>query len=468
MKISFHGAAQTVTGSKHLFESPSGYKVLLDCGMFQGRGIDTDPLNRHFGFNPAEIDAVILSHAHIDHSGLLPRLCAEGFEGKIYSTKGTFDLCQLMLYDSAHIQESDISRLNKRRIDKGMQPIEPLYTNNDVQPCLAAFEIHEYGQKIKITNDLSFQFSDSGHILGSAAITLFITHKKETVILTFTADIGRPGDKILPSPVPFPQSDYIICESTYGDRLHDIATDSEAKLLRIVTETCIVKKGRLIIPAFSVDRTQEVLYALDRLHHNGLLPPIKVFVDSPLSVRSTEVMQSNAQYFNAEIREYMKNTDGKPFMFSEVTYITHAADSKKLNDLKEPCIIISASGMAEAGRVKHHIKYAIGNPENTILLAGYCTPESLGGRLRNGADIVRIHGEEYPVKAHIERMDSYSAHADYKEMIHYLSSQKQASIKAIFLVHGEYDVMRKFKAELITHGYTCPIHLPEKDQAYSL
>jgi len=315
---------------------------------------------------------------------------------------------------------------------------------------------------------LQFQFTDTGHILGSAAISLFVKENNKSFTITYTADIGRPGDKILPSPKTFPPSEYIICESTYGDRLHDKRSDAEQKLLQVVNETCIVKKGRLIIPAFSVDRTQEVLYALDRLHEKKMLPPINVFVDSPLSVRSTEVMQNNAHYFNEEIQQYMKDTDGKPFMFSNVFYITDASDSKKLNDLKEPCIILSASGMAEAGRVKHHIKYAIEDARNTILLAGYCTPESLGGRLRNGASNVRIHGDEYKVNALVERMDSYSAHADYAEMIAYLKTQEIENIKSIFLVHGELDVMRYFKSELIKNGFKCPIHLPEAHQSVEL
>lgn len=377
MNISFHGAARTVTGSKHLITLNDGFTILLDCGLFQGMGSETDGLNRHFGFSPPDIDCLILSHAHIDHSGLIPRLVKQGFRGKIYCTPATRDLCELMLSDSGSIQESDIEYINKKRERKGQSLLEPLYTEEDAVHCLQFFETVKYGEVFQVRNGVNFSFTDSGHVLGSAAVNLTITESGETTRICFTADIGRPGDQILRKPEPFPQADYIICESTYGDRLHEPVHDAEERLLRTVIETCVVNKGKLIIPAFSLDRTQELIYALDRMEHEGRLPGIKVFVDSPLSVETTRIVEKHIECFNAGIRAYMQHGDKRPFYFRNLHFITKVDDSKALNKLKEPCIIISASGMAEAGRVKHHIKNNIESDRNTILLVGYCTPSSL-------------------------------------------------------------------------------------------
>lgn len=465
MNLQFCGAAQTVTGSKHLLTTENGKQILLDCGMYQGRGIETDPLNRNFGFDPNQIHSLVLSHAHIDHSGLVPRLVREGFKGKIYCTPATADLCEVMLLDSAFIQENDALHLNQRRAEQGLAPIKPLYTEADVRRTLSLIETVAYGETKVIDADTSFTFSDTGHILGSAAVHLALRQQQQHRRLTFTGDIGRPHDHILRSPEPFEQADYIICESTYGNRLHPEEVNQEQQLFEVIYDTCLQRRGKVIIPAFSLDRTQELVYALDRMKTKGMLPPIKVFVDSPLSVKTTKIMRENAQYFNDEIISYMQKTDGEPFIFRDIYYISEVTDSKRLNQYKEPCIIISASGMAEAGRIKHHIANNIGDPRNTILLVGYCSPASLGARLKRGDTIVKIFGQEHAVKAQVHALEGYSAHADFSELINYLSCQDAQRVKQLYLVHGEPEPMQHFSGLLRQQGYA-DVQTPALWQTY--
>ncbi len=466
MKVQFMGAAQTVTGSKHIITTKQGKRILLDCGMFQGRGADTDTLNRHFGFAPYNIDCLILSHAHIDHSGLIPLLVKEGFNGKIYATHGTCDLCEAMLLDSARIQQADVLHINKKRVQRGQEPLKPLYTEEDARAALALFTPIEYGVFKHIDKDTGFTFTDAGHILGSTAVHLNMANDNDRYDLTFTGDIGRPKDRILRAPEPFPQSNFIICESTYGNRLHPSEANLEEQLFHAVYDTCIEQKGKVIIPAFSLDRTQELVYALDRMKTKGMLPPIRVFVDSPLSLKTTQIMRNNAQYFNDEIIDYMERTDGEPFIFQNITYISDVNQSKALNSYNEPCIIISASGMAEAGRIKHHIAHNVSNPRNTILIVGYCTPGSLGGQLRAGEKQVRIFGDEYEVMADVRVLDGYSAHADYSEIQQFLSCQKAELVRDVFLVHGELPAMTFFKDCLHQQGFK-NVHIPEAKDTYS-
>lgn len=466
MKVRFIGAAQTVTGSKHLLTTINNKKILLDCGLFQGKGSVSDALNRHWDFDPAGIDYLLLSHAHIDHAGNIPGLVKAGFEGSIICTPATFDLCKVMLSDSAHIQESDIRFVNKRRIKRGEIPFEPLYDIADVEQCLQQFITVPYGREYSVCEGVKIVFTDSGHILGSAAINIAYTENKKTKRLCFTGDIGRYGGSILKDPEPFHQADYIICESTYGDRLHSDNSVSEERLLQVVHHTCVVKRGKLIIPAFSLGRTQEIVYALDQMAHKGLLPKIDVFVDSPLSINATAIMRNHRECFNEGILEYME-TDDDPFGFDKLTYIRELEDSKKLNERKEPCIIISASGMIEAGRIKHHVANNISNPDNTILMVGYADPHSLGGKIRNGDKVVRIFGEEYAVKADVVVMDSYSAHADYREMIEYLSCQDKKAVKKLFLVHGEYETQLHFKERLTEAGFA-HIIIPAAGEEYTI
>jgi len=468
MKIQFFGAAQVVTGSKHILTTHSGKKILLDCGLFQGKVENRDDLNRNFGFEPYEIDYVILSHAHIDHSGLIPRLVKEGFKGIIFATPATISLCEIMLLDSAHIQEDDAKYINKRKAKHHEPLVEPLYDADDVQRALELMVPIEYDEELHIDKEITLQLTDAGHLLGSAVVNLKIKQKNGGKLqVTFTGDIGKYNDSILRDPQPFPQCDILLCESTYGDRLHPEIFDTEKRLLDVVIETCVKNKGKLIIPAFSVDRTQELVYALDKMFDAGKLPNIKVFVDSPLSVKATDVIRKHQECYNSEFIDHIK-IDPNPFNFKNLIYVRDVEQSKAINDLTEPCIIISASGMAEAGRVKHHIKNNIENSKNTILIVGYCTPDSLGGRLRNGAEQVRIFGEEYKVNARVEVMDYYSAHGDYEAIFKFLECQNKKKMKHIFLVHGEKEVQDHFKTKFIERGYSCKIDIPEQGEKFEL
>lgn len=464
MQLTFHGAAQRVTGSKHLVTTEKGTKILLDCGLFQGIG--TTELNVNFDFEPTEIDYVILSHAHIDHTGLLPRLVRKGFRGKIYATHATKSLCEIMLLDSAHIQAKDLARMNERRQKRGEESIEILYEAEDVEQTLALFQTFDYHTATTIENEVSFQFFHSGHILGSAGIFLTFYESEGTKTLFFTGDIGRPNDKILHHPEAFPAADYIICESTYGNRLHETEEDIKGRLLEIVRTTCVEKQGKVIIPAFSVDRTQELIYALDQIESEGLLPRIPVYVDSPLSVKATLAMKKHEEEFNSSILEYIKR-DGDAFDFKNLHYITKVEDSKVLNTSTEPCIIISSSGMAEAGRIKHHIANNCENPNNTILIVGYCSPSSLGYAIKNKEKELRIFGETFQLNANVEIMDSFSAHADYKEMIDYLLCQQPENVKQLFLVHGEIETQLAFKERLAAAGFN-HISVPKQGECVDL
>ncbi len=452
MQIQFLGAARTVTGSKHLLTLINGKKILLDCGFFQGKGANGDELNRNFDFEPSSIDYLILSHAHIDHSGNIPNLVKQGFRGAIVCTKATADLCKIMLADSAHIQESDLKFVNKRRIKRGEDPLKPIYSINDVEHSLKLLVPVNYNKSYDVCENVRVQFTDSGHILGSAAVNLEIKENDTTIKLCFTGDIGRYNGSILKDPQPFPQADYIIAESTYGDRLHTDITVSEQQLFNVIYNTCIEKKGKLIIPAFSLGRTQEIVFALDKMEHKKMLPRINVYVDSPLSVNATEIMSQHPECFNEDILQYMKSNPN-PFGFSNLIYIQDVEDSKSLNSLHDPCIIISASGMIEAGRIKHHVANNISNPNNTILIVGYAEPQSIGGKLRSGAKTIKNFGEEYDVKANVVIMDSYSAHGDYKEMIQYLNCQDKSKVKKLFLVHGEYETQLNYKEKLLDEGF---------------
>lgn len=451
MQISFHGAAQTVTGSKHLVSLEDGTKFLLDCGMFQGQGKDTFVLNSHFGFDPFSINFLVLSHAHIDHSGLIPRLCNEGFKGNIYCTPAAFDLCAIMLKDSAHIQEADAKFINKKRQKKDLPPVKPLYTEQDVEECLKQFRPIAYNEEFKINDFVRVTFTDNGHILGSATVNLRITEGSQSKKLCFTGDIGRFNTSLLKNPQPFPQPDILICESTYGNRLHKEISLAENELLEAVLDTCIVKKGKLIVPAFSLGRTQELIYALNKLDFRAKLPDVKIFIDSPLAISATDITRKYSHYLNGDVQSFMEHRPD-PFGFEDVVYINSQEESQKLNDYTEPCIIISASGMADAGRIKHHIMHNISDEKNTILIVGYAEPNSLAGRLRNGNEEVKIFGEKFKVKAEVKIIDAFSAHGDYQEMIRYLKMNDLSKIDKTFLVHGEHDAQEFFKDVLNEEG----------------
>lgn len=468
MTIAFHGAARTVTGSKHLLTLDNGKKVLLDCGMFQGLGRDGDEWNAEFGFDAREINYLILSHAHIDHSGLVPKLVKDGFSGKIFATSGTRDLCDVLLEDSASIQRDDTHFENKKRARKGLPPIEPLYGIEDAKKAMDLFEIVPYGKWALIEPGLELMYTDAGHIIGSAAVSLRLTNGNDAseTHLTFSGDVGRYKDLILVSPQPIPQADFIIIESTYGDSLHEPVFNSPDTLLSWITKTCLEKKGKLIIPAFSVGRTQEILFMLNQLELEHRLPPLDYYVDSPLSYEATQVVKKHRENFNSYIQGVLK-VDNDPFDFKGLQYIKQAEDSKALNDRKDPMVIISASGMADAGRVRHHIANNISDSRNTILLVGYCGPHSLGGQLKNGAKKVHIFGEEYAVQAEVGEMRSMSAHGDYEDLLHFLSGQDPKKVKKVFIVHGEYPVQQGFQGHLAEKGFT-GIEIPERHQSFDL
>lgn len=467
MKISFHGAARTVTGSKHIIHFKNGKKLLLDCGMFQGMGKDTVKLNSEWGFEPTEISYVILSHAHIDHSGLLPKLVKDGYTGKIYCTPGTADLVKILLLDSAYIQEADIRFANKRREKEGRTDmIEPLYTVEDANNVFPLLEAIPYGEKFKVDEDIEVTFTDCGHIVGSAAVNLRLLEKGKTIAITFSGDIGRYNDMLLRSPEVFPQADFIIMESTYGDKLHDLQTTAIDKLVEWIEETCFKKKGKLIVPAFSLGRTQEILYMLNRLELENRLPKVDYFVDSPLSTKITQMIKSYVGDFNRDVQKMLAK-DEDIFSFHGLKFTEDVQESMKLNDNTNPCVIISASGMAEAGRIKHHIAHNIMDPKATILFTGYCEPNSLGGHLRAGANQVRIFGLSYDVKAEIAAIDTLSAHGDYEDMSQWLACQDIRQVQKLFLVHGEYDVQLNFRQRLIRKGFA-DVEIPAMHQEIGL
>jgi metallo-beta-lactamase family protein len=466
MQIKFIGATETVTGSKHLLITEKGKQILLDCGLYQGMGRDTNALNSKLGLNAKDIDAVVLSHAHIDHSGNLPFLVNQGFSGKIYCTRATAEVAEILLIDSAHIHEADIRFINKRRMANGQKLLKPHYTLADVKKTVEMFHPMEYRTDFRVNDEVSFNFTDAGHILGSAAVNLVIKESDKTTRLTFTGDIGRYTDLLMKDPQSFPQADYIICESTYGNKLHEKVDSAEMHLLQVIKHTCVEKKGKLIIPAFSLGRTQEIVFVLDKLKNAKLLPNIKVFVDSPLSVNATDITRKYVHYLNDSLQDYIK-TDPDPFGFKGLTYIHKKEDSMRLNDYKEPCIIISASGMMEAGRVKHHIAHSISNPKNTILAVGYCSPNSLGGKLMTGHKSVNIYGENFEVNADVEIILSYSAHGDYEEMLRFLSCQNKEQVKTIFLVHGENEAKVEWKNTLVKNGFK-HVTIPVKGEVFEI
>lgn len=463
MTVQFCGAARAVTGSAHLVTLSSGYKILLDCGMYQGHDKEMRDFNENWLFDPSEIDCMILSHSHIDHCGRIPKLVRDGFKGKIICTYATHSLCSIMLMDSAKIQERDAEYHNKR--NRGKEKKEPLYKMEDVRPAMKQFVAIDYDSWYEIDDDIRLLFKDAGHILGSANVTLEVDEYGKRTRFGFTGDIGRPNRPILRDPQPMPNIDYLICESTYGNKEHTSPPRESTKLLEIIQEVCVRKRGKLIIPAFSVGRTQEIVYMLDQMETKGLLPRVPVYVDSPLAVNATDFFKTHPECYDKELNEYIL-TDANPFGFNKLRYIHDVKVSKSLNDSKEPCIIISSSGMMNAGRVKHHAFNNITDERNAILIVGYCSPNTPGGKLRDGAEEISLFGKRLPVNAKIYVMDSFSAHADRKEMLAFLQNQKK-HLRKLFLVHGTLDRQEKFKEYLEGNGFD-NIEIPELGSEFRL
>ncbi len=466
MRITFWGATQEVTGSMHLIEI-NGKRILLDCGMFQGKRSESYERNSHFPFDPKEIDAVVLSHAHIDHSGNIPTLVKEGFGGSIWCTAATRNLCTYMLLDSGHIQESDVEYLNKKKVRQGEDPIEPLYTQANAQAALGHFVSAGYHRPVMVTDGVSVSFYIAGHILGSAFVALDL-HDKETGKdwrLVFSGDIGRPDIPIVKSPEHLDNADLLIMESTYGDRLHGNYEDASKKLRNIVRET-VRRRGRVIIPSFAVGRTQEIVFALNELETSGDIPPIPIFVDSPLAVNVTEVFRMHPEEWDDEVRAFMSG--GKrpnPFDSRLIEYVRDQSRSKQLNYLTQPAIIISASGMAESGRILHHLKNGIEDPNNTILFVGFQAENTLGRRIVDGQNPVKILGEEFKVRAQVIAIDGFSAHADQAELLAWARPFDRKRLRQTFIVHGETPAQVALADKLKSEGMMA-VTIPQRGQSF--
>lgn len=467
MKIKFIGAAREVTGSKHLIVTDKGKKLLLDCGMFQGKGLETDAMNRNIMVEPSEIDCIILTHAHIDHSGLIPYFYKRGFRGSVICTTATRELCSIMLPDSGFIQENDTHWFNKKRSRQGLRPVEPIYTEKDARACMELFITTEPNRRFYIDNNISVKFYNTGHMLGSACATIMIDENGEVTKIGYTGDIGRESNYLLRPPAPFEQCDYLITESTYGDRLHKDKEGAEDELLNFIHHTCVDKKGKLIIPSFAIGRTQEIVYILNNFYNAGKLPRIPIYVDSPLAVNATAIFKMHLDDFNKGVAEVLRYDDD-PFGFNTLRYITNVNHSKALNNTNEPCIIISASGMMEAGRVKHHLANSIDNPKNSVLAVGYCSPTTLGARILSGEKEISIFGMPHKVNAEVSSIDAFSGHGDYKEMSEYLKCQNPDKVKKVFIVHGEAEVQEKYAKYIEKNNGFKDVVIPEPGETFKI
>jgi metallo-beta-lactamase family protein len=467
MKLEFWGAAQTVTGSMHLLKT-NGHNVLLDCGMYQGRRKEAFERNRQFPFDPTKIDALVLTHAHIDHSGNIPSLVKQGYRGPIWATPATRDLCSIMLRDSAFIQENDVKYVNKQRKKQGQKPFEPLYTESDVIETLNLFQTIGYRRPFPVVPGVEAHFRETGHMLGSASITLDVDEHGNFKRIVYSGDIGRQNLPILRHPQIVGSADYIIMESTYGGRYHETADQARATLRGAVLDIH-QKKAKLIIPSFAVGRTQEIVYALHQLTERKEIPPIKIFVDSPLAVNATEIFRLHPELYDRDTMDFLDETNRRdPFGFEGVSYIRSVQSSKALNTLDEPAVIISASGMCEAGRILHHLKNNISEPRNTILFVGYQAQHTLGRKILDGHSVVPILGKEHTVKARIMKIDGYSAHADHNGLLNWLkAAHLRSDLKGVFVVHGEEDSTQAFARAALMNGIPNVV-IPQHGDAYKL
>lgn len=455
MILQFQGAARTVTGSMHVL-SVRGETVLLDCGIYQGRRDEARQRNSTFPFSPAAVTAVLLSHAHIDHSGNLPGLVRQGFRGKIFCTHATQSLCEVMLRDSAYIQQRDAEYLTKRHRARGLPPVQPLYNVRDVEKTLRLFCGVDYGVAVSVCDGITGRFEDAGHMLGSSSVALTLSDRSRTVRLAFTGDLGRPGLPILRDPVFVGNdgpTDVLISECTYGGRFHAPVKDMEQQLLDPIRRT-IARGGKMVIPAFSVGRTQEIVFVLHKLSTAGAIPDIPVFVDSPLSVNVTDVFRRHPECFDEETRAILQATeDNDPFGFRRLTYVRTLDDSKALNDRPGPFIVIAASGMCEAGRVVHHLANTVADARNTVLIVGYQAENTLGKRLVLRQNVVNIFGEPHDVRAEVVVLNSFSGHADRTELSSYLRQFDLRALRDTFLVHGDLDQAEKLQRGLHEMGF---------------
>lgn len=459
------GAAQTVTGSMHYLQI-NGKRILLDCGLYQGKRKEAYEINRNLSFDPSSIDVMFLSHAHIDHSGNIPNLVKNGFSGHIYTTSATVDLCQVMLRDSAYLQERDVKYVNKKRIKQNKVPFEPLYTEEDVENAMHNFIGIQYDKNIEAAPGVNVVFRDAGHILGSAGIVLEIRENGKFTRVGFSGDIGRPDMPVIRDPNILQELDVLIMESTYGNRLHPVTPEVEEEVALVINET-IEKGGKIIIPAFAVGRTQLLVYVLHKLFNENRIPQFPIFVDSPLAVNSTEVFRMHPECFDRETFRIFIDNYEDPFGFNRLTYIRDVEKSKELNDYKNPCMIISASGMAEGGRILHHLANNIQNERNLILFAGYAAQETLARKIMDGAEEVNILGNSYKVKSKVKKMDYFSAHADQKGLLDYLKLSPPNKLKNIFIVHGEEEQALPLKEKILNKGYHS-VYFPQKGDVFEI
>ena len=456
MNITFHGAAQTVTGSRHLI-SLNGHHLLLDCGLYQGRRKETYQRNLNFPFDPTGIEAVILSHAHIDHIGNLPNLVRQGYEGPIHATYATTHLTDIMLRDSGHIQESDVEFVNKRRARRGEPPIEPLYTMEDAKQVAQYLIRQDYNRPFEPVPGVIATLVEAGHILGSAGVVLELEEHGRKVRLMFSGDVGRLDLPILRDPVLPDDIDYLIMECTYGDRSHDPPDRAYKELQAVITRT-VEREGKVIIPAFAVGRTQTLVYYLHQMIEKGDIPRIPVFVDSPLAINVTDIFRAHPECYDEEMLVFMQEQNGSAFGFDLLTYTRSVQESKAINTLDEPAVIISASGMAEVGRILHHLRNNIGDSRNTILITSWMAPHTLGRRLFEGRKRVKIFGEKHKVRAEVACINGLSAHGGQDYLLTYALATRNR-VEKIFLVHGEPRAAQALTEKLAKAGLT-QVHYP--------
>lgn len=464
MELQFFGAVRNVTGSMHLVTT-GDRRILLDCGLHQGKRRESIEKNRNFPFDPASVDVLVLSHAHIDHSGNIPLLVKNGFTGHIFCTHATQDLVNVMLRDSAHIQEKDAEFISKRHREKGLPPVEPLYTAEDAERCTRHFVGIAGNRPFPVCDGVRLTFLEAGHVFGSAVVALDIEEDSETRKVVFTGDLGRKNLPVIRNPEPVKEADVYITESTYGNRLHEPVENMKAKLQQVVSET-VRKGGKVIVPSFALGRTQELVYTLHELFNEKKLPEIPIFVDSPLAVNITEVFRLHPECFDRETHEAFLGNNQDPFGFYRLRYIRHTEESMELNTLKDPCIIISASGMCEAGRILHHLANNITNPLNTILIVGFMAENTLGRRLAEKQPVVKILGEDMPLKARVVSLNGFSAHADQKELLDYFGHLNRDRLQQVFIVHGESEASETLEQRIRGLGFD-RVTIPVEGKKYA-
>lgn len=463
INLTFYGAARTVTGSRHLLDI-NNYHMLLDCGLFQGRRAETYERNLHFPFNPASINAVIISHAHMDHLGDLPNLVKQGFAGDVHCTSATLDLANIMLTDSANIQEGDIEFVNKVRRKHNEPPVEPLYTKEDIPPTSQLLRGCSYEHPFNIKDNIRVVFHDAGHILGSAISVININDEGREISICFTGDLGRYNMPIIRDPYIVTDADILIIESTYGNRLHADIKNVQEKLAKVINET-VSKGGKLIVPSFALERTQELIYSLHQLKLSHSIPDIPVFIDSPLAIDATDIFRIHPECYDLETAELLRSSDD-PFGFRGLHYVSNVEESKSLNDIKTPVMIIAGSGMAEAGRILHHLRNNVGNPNNTVLIVGWQAENTLGRKIAEKWPVIPIFGEKYKLRCRVEIFDEFSAHADRNDLIKWVSAGK-GKWQKVFVVHGE-EASALSLADALRDVGLDDVSVPEYGQSFNL